>query len=167
MECWFLLQSLSFLHRPLFTCHWGPSCWSPSQKPATPPWAGRTVTTHSKRSYRGGREARERRIHREHHGVPSLRHDRLCRKLVDQVHLLDRVHLVLLWVLSLWVLCPLCHPGHLWVLCDPVTQVDPSDRAVLVIRCVRGNHSLRRGLEVQVGRGDRAAQRCLTQACSG
>lgn len=29
-------------------------------------------------------------------------------------YLVNQVHLVLLWVLSLWVPCPLYHPGHLW-----------------------------------------------------
>lgn len=28
-------------------------------------------------------------------------------------YLVDQEHLVLLWALSLWVLSPLCHPGHL------------------------------------------------------
>lgn len=28
-------------------------------------------------------------------------------------YLADQEPPVLLWVLSLWVLCPLCHPGHL------------------------------------------------------
>lgn len=88
--CWFLLQSLSF--QP-FTSHWGPSCWCPSQKPATPPWAGRTVTTRSNRSDREYREARERRLHREHRGVPANLHDRLYRKLVDRGHLREsRIH---------------------------------------------------------------------------
>lgn len=88
-ELWFLLQSLSFPLRPLFTSHWGPSCRSPSRKPATPPWAGRTVTTHSNRSGRRYREAQECRMCREHHGVPSLRHGRLCRTPVARVHLKD------------------------------------------------------------------------------
>lgn len=87
-EFWFLLQSLSFPLRPLFISHWGgPSCWSPLQKQAPPPWAGRTATTHSNRSYRRDREARGRRLHREHRGVPSVHHDRLYRKPVDRVHL--------------------------------------------------------------------------------
>lgn len=86
-----LLQSLSFPLRPLFTSQWGPSCWSPSQKPATPPWAGRTVTTRSNRSRRKDREARERRPHRERHGVPSLRHDHFCRKPVDRGHLTEEI----------------------------------------------------------------------------
>lgn len=91
MEFLFLLQSLTFLLRPFFTSHWGPSCWSPLQKQATPPWAGRTVTTHSNHSYRQNREAQGRRLHREYHGVPFLRHDHLCRKPVDRVHLREEV----------------------------------------------------------------------------
>lgn len=86
-----LLQSLSFPLQPLFTSQWGPSCWSPSQKPATPPLAGRTVTTRSNRSHRRDREARERRPYRERHGVPSLRHDHLCRKPVDRDHLMEEI----------------------------------------------------------------------------
>lgn len=30
---------------PLLTFHWAPSCWSPLQKWALPPWAGYTETT--------------------------------------------------------------------------------------------------------------------------
>lgn len=57
------------------------------------------------------------------------------------------------------------HSSHLWVLCDPVPQVDPSDQEVLVIQHDQGNHSLQRVLEGQVGPGGRAGQRYLIQAC--
>lgn len=91
MEFWFLLQSLIFLLGPLFTSHWGPSCWSPLRKQATPPWARHTVTIHSNRSDQGDQEAQERRLYQEHHGVPSLRHDRLCRRLADHSHLKEEI----------------------------------------------------------------------------
>lgn len=71
----------------LLTSQWGPSCWSPSPKPVTPPLVGCTATTHSNRSDRQDQEARECRRHREHREVPSLRHGRLCRKLVGPDHL--------------------------------------------------------------------------------
>lgn len=87
-----LLQSLSFPLQPLLTCHWDPSCWCPSQKQATPPSAGRTATTHSNRSDRGGREAPERQVYLQRHGGPCLHHDRLCHKPVDRVRLKEEFH---------------------------------------------------------------------------
>lgn len=56
------------------------------------------------------------------------------------------------------------YSSHLWVLCNPVAQVDPSDLEVLVIQHGQGNHSLQRVLEGQVGPGGRAGQQYLTQA---
>lgn len=76
---------------PILTSQWGPSCWSLWLTPATPPLAGRTVLTHSKHSGRGGRGAQERRPHRPLHGVPALRHVRLCRKQLDRVDLKEGI----------------------------------------------------------------------------
>lgn len=143
MECFFLsLQSLSLCRGPHVTSHWGPSCWSPWPTPATPPWAGCTVTTHSNRSDQVARGAQVHQVYQRFHEVPSLRHDRLFRRPAGLVYLeykhgikpqsqngvmrskiralshavlylADRGPLALLWVPSLWVLCPPCPPGRL------------------------------------------------------
>lgn len=88
VECFFLsLQSLSLCRGPHVTSHWGPSCWSPWPTPATPPWAGCTVTTHSNRSDQVARGAQVHQVYQRFHEVPSLRHDRLFRRPAGLVYL--------------------------------------------------------------------------------
>lgn len=90
----FLLQSLSFLRLwPRLTSRWGPSCRSPSPTLVTPPWAGRTATTHSSRSGRGGRGARGRQLHRPRRGALALHHDHLCRRPVGRGRLREQIKL--------------------------------------------------------------------------
>lgn len=81
-------------------------------------WPECTATTRNIRSARDDREAQGHREYRERREALSLRHDRLSHRLLYQDHLEDQVLQEYPLALSLWVPFPLCHPGHLWVLCD-------------------------------------------------
>lgn len=73
MQLWFLLTS-----------QWDLSCWSPLPKPVMPPREGRTATAHSNCSNQEDQEVQEHQLYQQPHEVPSLHHDHLCHKLVDQ-----------------------------------------------------------------------------------
>lgn len=82
-----LLQSLGSQFGTLLTSHWGgPSCLNFLVGAGAPP-AGRTATTHSIHSDRPDREDQGHRESQECREDPSLRHDRLCRKLLGPGHL--------------------------------------------------------------------------------
>lgn len=100
-------QYLPIQLRAVLICRWGPSCWSPLLKRATPPLVGHTAMVHSNRSDREDQEAQERREHRERHGVPSLLHGRLCHKPVGQDHLKVKSHRITESLLNFWQLAPL------------------------------------------------------------